>query len=408
MVQLRVSSSLVLLLMLLARLSAEEVPSERRLLAKIPPDLSCAYAVFSPDGKRVAWWAVLSTEQRIIVGEERGKAYADVGLPVFSPDGARVAYKAKREKGGKAFAVVDGQEGPEFDQIGEILFSPNGSRVTYAASENGKQIAVLDGERQPYECRWPPSFSPRGAHVYVGKKEGSSVLVVDGRPGELWAEIRHPVFSQDGARTAFSGRRTGEGARLVVDGVEGKPYDLVEHPIFCADGNRAAYIARRGETWLVVSGDEEIDALEGVSAPIILSDDGLHVAFQARRGEGAVVVRDGEVLGEEYDVAGLPSLSPDGKRLGWWAMKGETWRVVVDGVAGPERGTAGRPGVFSPDGQHFAYLARDHGSFVVVLDGEATEAFDRVFEMRFSSDSSQFAFGAQRGDELWWEVVPVR
>ena len=82
----------------------------------------------------------------MIDGQEAGNEYDETGLALFSPDGKHVAYAAK--KGAKAVVVLDGREGPEFDQIGVsyVLFSPDGAHTGYTAQSGGKWMAVVDGK----------------------------------------------------------------------------------------------------------------------------------------------------------------------------------------------------------------------------------------------------------------------
>lgn len=116
-------------------LAGQEPVAGSRLITRVPPDLYCAHAVFSPDGGRVAYWVIQSSPDRqfIVVGEERGKGYADVGLPVFSPDGKHVAYLARAH--GSFVVMLDGREIGPFDKVFEMAFARDGSHLAFGAQQ---------------------------------------------------------------------------------------------------------------------------------------------------------------------------------------------------------------------------------------------------------------------------------
>lgn len=97
--------------------------------------------VFSPDGSKIAFVGKSSPAGppvQVVIGNDKGPAFADAKLPVFSPDGNRLAYAAIRNVG-KWFLVVGDKEGPQFDEIVKIVFSPDGSKVGYGV-RNGREL----------------------------------------------------------------------------------------------------------------------------------------------------------------------------------------------------------------------------------------------------------------------------
>jgi Tol biopolymer transport system component len=111
--------------------------------------------VFSPDSKRLAYWAICESGRRVVVVDgAKGKEYDDVGIPIFSPDSKRVAYVIENAAG-KHVVTIDGVEGTPYDEIGENnpVFSPDSKRAAYVAARGEKQLLVVDSvETKEYEA----------------------------------------------------------------------------------------------------------------------------------------------------------------------------------------------------------------------------------------------------------------
>jgi len=123
---------------------------------------------FSPDSKRVAYWAKAGGKQFAVVDGKEGKQYDEIGIVcyfdlfavvfthsfTFSPDSKRVAYWAKA--GDKEFAVVDGKEGKQYGLMYFLTFSPDSKRVAYVAKAGLKYLVVVDGKEgklyDPKDC----------------------------------------------------------------------------------------------------------------------------------------------------------------------------------------------------------------------------------------------------------------
>jgi len=105
------------------------------------------------------------------------------GAPLFSPDGKRLAYFAQR--GQKWVAVLDGKEGVEYDGIGKgASFSPDSQRLAYAAWKGAKRLVVVDGQEGPEtDGGTVPVFSADSRHLAYFAQTGDTWRVfLDGKP----------------------------------------------------------------------------------------------------------------------------------------------------------------------------------------------------------------------------------
>lgn len=85
---------------------------QKRLIAQV--DLSPLAAIsvkVSPDCQKIAY----KDSTRIVVNDKKGKEYKDVSEPFFSPDSKRLAYWAQGDTIWKWFVVLDGNEGKQYD-----------------------------------------------------------------------------------------------------------------------------------------------------------------------------------------------------------------------------------------------------------------------------------------------------
>ena len=344
------------------------------------------------------------------------------GTPValFSPDGRRMAYAA--QEAGKWRVWIDDQPGPEFDGIGTemnlgMVFSPDSKHFAYVARKGDKWLVVVDGQQGPefggvgLSAYGGPVFSSDSRHLaYLGGRDKQCFVVLDGHVSPPYESVlvsrlsSLPVlFSPDGTRNAYFAKAAGKW-RVVVDGKAGdKTYDMVpEELAFSADGRRLACDAEvrdlDGPT-----GPERITGMDAQRPPaeffhcldLAFSPDGSRFAHVAGPGGARCVVVDGNT-GPPYQSISSWSLkfSPDSKRFAYGAqilkpgyMK---YVMVVDGKAGPGYDSMGEI-CFSPDSKHSAYRAAIYGlpsrEFLVV-DGQEELQSQPVLWARFTSDSN--------------------
>ncbi len=269
----------------------------------------------------------------------------------FSPDGKRLAYWAwTPPTKSKMFVVVNGVAGKPYDYVelskprsgtvppGEISFSPDSRHMAYRGHRGDEWMVVRDGKEEKLYTE---------KHNEYENNDGTDVI----------ADIE---WSPDSRHLAYRARR-GNKWIVVSDGKEGKLFDWIadDDLHFSADSKRLAYLAARGESYFIVV-DDGASVRESTYRPAAA---GKRMVRVLQRGEKELVVLDGRP-GKTYD------------RIFKYTGSHETSIH------------------FSPNGRHVAYVAEIGEKQLVVLDGKEGKMYDRVDELRFSPDSSRFAYVA--------------
>ncbi|MFO7446889.1 MAG: hypothetical protein R6W90_11015 [Ignavibacteriaceae bacterium] len=120
---------------------------------------------YSPNSKRVAYFAKEDNKWFVVVDNKRSEGYNDdsdpasfilsrmrpgmpnipIGVPIFSPDSKRLGYWAK--EGNKRHMVIDGKKSEGYDDISIPNFSPDGKRVAYGVKEGDKWFMIVNEEK---------------------------------------------------------------------------------------------------------------------------------------------------------------------------------------------------------------------------------------------------------------------
>jgi Tol biopolymer transport system component len=179
-------------------------------------------------------------------------------------------------------------------------------------------------------------------------------------------------------------------------------------PIWSPDCQRYAYIAYKNkEEAVVVVNGNPIDNLDSADN-FIFSLSGTRYACRAQKNKRQFVIVDGNP-GTFYD--GIPikdnfTFSPDSKRFIYVALKNKTCVAVVDGREEALSFNFILSVRFSPDSTQYAYKARTEQKangkekWCVVKDGRAGNIYDKIFDLTFSNDSKRLAYAAIKDKKM--------
>ncbi|MGQ0444982.1 MAG: tetratricopeptide repeat protein [Beijerinckiaceae bacterium] len=339
--------------------------------------------VFSLDSRRLALAAREGQDWFVVLdGTPLERHGAIVGL-AFSPDGERFAYAADDAE--KYRLIADAKSGPDVDEIfpGTIVFSPDSRRLSYRARIGEKRTLVLDHKPGPLFDRIskaPSVFSPDSRRLaYSGVRDGTLLMVVDGKESRGYDDIGFHVFSPDSQRVAYGAQRDGKWF-IVIDDQEGPAYDYAGFPVFSPNSRRVAYTAKRGErVFLVVDGEEQEAFADLMVGTPVFSPDSQRMVYAAERNKKWVIVEK-DNKSREWDHASVPEISPDGARLAYAASSRGKWRIVVDGADGiPYADLKLGPTLFAPAGRYVAYAASDDADWFVVVNEQPRKRFAEVW-----------------------------
>jgi Tol biopolymer transport system component len=160
---------------------------------------------FSPDGKKIAFWANRGDGAAIYTIDADGgdlERVSQKGLgaatePSFSPDGRKIVFVANdggrseiytmnSDDGTSPFPLfADDKPADKGDQDSEPVFSPDGERIAFTRTIPGK-----------------------GKDIFVADRDGTHLVDLTRSPG---TDNSHPSFSDDGRRIVFQTLRRGRG-----------------------------------------------------------------------------------------------------------------------------------------------------------------------------------------------------
>jgi len=378
------------------------------------------------DGGHVAY---IDADERFILAGRPWNNEGRIRHVWSSPDGNRFA--AHGILGLKEFMILDGQRSEDYDYVSSPIFSADGRSVAWFARSGDRQWVVRDGRSLPdcgpYSPLEPlannpskpqivlpvPAFSADGSSLaYIGIRDRSAFIVVDGVEGERFDAVRQPLWSPRGKRLAYIAVR-GKRECVVVDGDPDPWVDSVRSLAFSGDGSTLAYLATRGGRQVLVNERGGELALPYARAEsLVLNLTGEHHAYAAgaedsrsTRGgmENGMLVHDG-IAGPRVRVVVYDTIriSPDGRQTAYYLAPGS---IVRDHVPGEQYRRIYWP-LFTADSRHCVHYAERDGKHYVVVDGKPGPAYDEIHEYSIvlSRDSRKVGFPARSGNQILWAV----
>lgn len=342
---------------------------------------------------------------------------------VFSPDGKHIAYMARRyaKSDVEYVLMIDGKE-REVTQKSmgwKLSFTPDNRRVIWSEDVGGsyqmRETSVANDEKRidheygPANLNSTFFYSDSGQLGYiVSNSQNEKSVVYNGRELEpRFKELKKLTLSRDGKHIALVIESEKSERFVVVDGRSSKAYgffkddDVLDKTLVLSPtGGRAAYaIKKKGRQQAVVVDDREGKAYSGV-AELTFSQDGKHLAYWGAQNGQLHMVIDGQE-GPAYEELGLPVFSPDGLTLAYGAGTGEQKFIVVNGKPQPAYAGRGEP-EFGPDGKRLVYIAdlSEEGPSLLVDGGKEGKQYDAIREqLYFSGEGQRLAIVAHAGDE---------
>lgn len=356
----------------------------------------------------------------------------------FSPDGSRVAYIAKKQGASKEFVVSDGKPGKEYDQIRSLTFSVDSGRIAYLAKDGTNTLIVVNGEEKMIDYGFDDvrllTINPNNNGVeYLVKSGNRSYIVVgDKRKDSAYDEIDGFGYTLNGNLVCLAKNSGSEARALLINDkvvAESRDIDVDLSP----DGKTIVYaVEEKNKKSYIVIGDKKLEGYDRIRRPIYSPGGGGYLVVASKDGKD-YLIKNGkeEPMPDDLKGKNLIAMSADGSRIAYEESDAGKYRIVV----GDKRSETfdlimSRSVVFSPDGSKLAFVANATKTSpapatgttsvpstksvnVVVVGDQKSEEFDEVYalpfgRLNFNSGGSKVAFGARKGNDIWWKVMDVK
>ena len=188
------------------------------------------YAVWSPDGRRVAYWyssmrgdvseiRIATLDGRSTVVNLTGAAVTFVQPVGWTPDGTTLLAIVARSDRTRALGTLPATGG-QFTPLRSFGWSYDGRAEPPRLSPDGRSVAIVEGETGVRD-------------VHVVSLDGRGAYNITDHPGDDIA----PIWSPDGRYLAFKSSRNGSVALWTIEVKDGKP---VGPPLKLQDGMQSA------------------------------------------------------------------------------------------------------------------------------------------------------------------------
>lgn len=282
-----------------------------------------------------------------------------------------------------------------------VAHAPFGKGAAWKTGTAPREQVVVNGTAgaEFQSVSWPPLFSPDGTRVaYFGRKGNDVVLVVDQTTVDTFRWIRPggPMakFSADGRRLAWTREQPDQKVAVSVDGKAGRPFDEIREFFLTREG-LPAYLARdlNASKSFTVVGEEAKEVPAGQTAYV---GPGGRFALVAGLPGGKKQLTFESHKSEAYAILQGPLWSPDGSRILYvgFPTSSECF-VVVDGKKSEAYRNVSLEQVrFSADGKRHAYVAfpPKGTGIVLVIDGKKVDTQGYVRDIVFSADGRRVGY----------------
>lgn len=217
--------------------------------------------VVGPTGFHWAILALVDRQWRAIIDGAPSPPFRAISSPIFSPNGKRIAYYAQR--GDKRFVVSDFHESALYDEIApfSLVFDAESQTLAFAARRNKLwRVVVNDAEGPEYDSVSNPVVAGDSA-AYVATRAKDKFVVFRGVEGPHYPWIDNLVLDTDGKHHAYLASQREE-MFVVIDSVPQKVEFAVSGTLaISADGHHwACLIANesRKKFYITIDGKREV------------------------------------------------------------------------------------------------------------------------------------------------------
>jgi Tol biopolymer transport system component/predicted Ser/Thr protein kinase len=400
------------------------------------------YASWSPDGRSLLCATdelgrpgIWSLDPRTGARQHIGSPDADEIQAVFSPDGRRIAFVSSRDRGGE-LGIFMGSRAVEL-----YVYGQNGD--LYVMNADGSDATrILENA---YDPSWSPvsdalacrSIRDGTWRVWIVPLDGSAPRAIAGE--SLTQRMLHPAWSPDGRWIAYVGSESAASGwdLFVVAASGGVPIRLTHdqatvtlEPAWTPDGRWIVFSSNRQgpvNLWRIAFDDdvgnagEPIRVTTGIGEDVnpAFSPDGARLVYSTLRTAPDIwrltLATDAlDRLTSETTTEDYPRVSPDGAKLLFYSDRSgreEVWMLTLaTGDIEPVSDGGGSQNAWSPDGATIAYGTPDG---LVLVDAGTRERRTiakglAVEYPYFSPDSKWIAFQghSDEGYRLYKATLP--
>ncbi|HTL51889.1 MAG TPA: hypothetical protein VL860_04850 [Planctomycetota bacterium] len=309
------------------------------------------------------------------------------------------------------------------------FFGVNGGLLYYRASAEGKEFAVIRGQRHELDAAFLAKLTAEGAAVagvpnpqrtdyalvLAGPKSGGQVISAN-HASTVWPQLKTLGWSPDGSTFVYLGLDDHGVAQLLQNGLRGIPVPAGQtlDPETCGfgpDGNLYYALAGaaldQGQQDVVLHWGGLNLPIKGAVQRFVLPQGGAKIAYLDRVPEGDKTATPGWVrfvIGRQklaaYENIDGGLFSPDGTHFAYVGQvtKPLVGRVVVRDDKPSMTVTDVKGLVFSPDSQRLVYRALINGGWYLFDNDQKMGPYTEIEASGFEAASQRYQCVAQKKD----------